>query len=133
MFVWDCDGIGLSLKRQVSESLDGKRCDYVMFKGSSGVDRPDAVYQDDGEKGRHRAKTNRESFKNRRAQRYWQLRDRFYATFRAVNGEYIDPDELISLSSEIKDMDLLRSEVCRKIALGIYSAKTRIMIVPIIA
>lgn len=112
-FVWDCDGIGLSLKRQVSEALDGKRCTYVMFKGSSGVDRPGAVYQDDGAKGSHRAKTNKESFKNRRAQRYWQLRDRFYATYRAVNGEYIDPDELISISSEIKDIDLLRSEVCR--------------------
>jgi len=42
------------------------------------------------------------------------MRDRFYATYRAVTkGEYIDPDQLISLSSDIKDMDSLRAEVCR--------------------
>jgi phage terminase large subunit len=41
------------------------------------------------------------------------LRDRFYSTFRAVNGEYIDPDELISISSGINCIAQLRAEVCR--------------------
>ena len=30
-----------------------------------------------------------------------------------VKGEYINPAEMISLSSEIKCMDQLRAEVCR--------------------
>ena len=34
-------------------------------------------------------------------------------SYRAVKGEYIDPDYLISLSSKIENLDQLRSEVCR--------------------
>jgi len=50
----------------------------------------------------------------KRAQYYWRLRDRFYKTFQAVTkGVYIDPDELISLSSDIDCLDQLRAEVCR--------------------
>jgi phage terminase large subunit len=30
-----------------------------------------------------------------------------------THGEYIDPEEMISLSSDIKVLDQLRSEVCR--------------------
>jgi phage terminase large subunit len=42
------------------------------------------------------------------------LRDRFYNTYLAVvKGEYINPDDMISLSSDIEQLDLLRSEVCR--------------------
>ena len=41
LFVWDCDGMGVSLVRQVSQALRGKRVDYEMFKGSEGVDHPD--------------------------------------------------------------------------------------------
>jgi phage terminase large subunit len=60
-------------------------------------------------------KTNKETFKNKRAQYYWALRDRFYNTYRAVvRGEYVDPDTMISLdSSGIDNIDALRSEVCR--------------------
>ena len=42
------------------------------------------------------------------------LRDRFYNAYQAVErGEYIDPDEIISLSSDISNMSALRAEVCR--------------------
>lgn len=108
-FLWDCDGMGISLKRQVSQSLAGKKIEHVMFRGSESPDNPDDYSH--GDSGDRR--TNRQTFKNKRAQYYWRLRDRFYATFRAINGEYIDPDELISLSSDIKCLDQLRAEVCR--------------------
>jgi phage terminase large subunit len=59
-------------------------------------------------------RTNKDTFKNKRAQYYWSLRDRFYNTYRAVEkGEYVDPDLMISLSSEIPFLEKLRSEVCR--------------------
>jgi len=113
-FVWDCDGLGVTLKRQVNQSLKGKKVEPVMFKGSESVDRPDSIYQPIEGEERHKAKTNKQTFKNKRAQYYWRLRDRFYNTYRAVvHGVYIDPDELISLSSEIKDLDVIRSEICR--------------------
>jgi phage terminase large subunit len=90
-FVWDGDGIGLGLRRQVMQSLDGSRINYEMFRGSEGAEDPMLYYG--GDKGR----TNKDTFLNRRAQYYWKLRDRFEATWRAVTkGEYIDPEELIS-------------------------------------
>lgn len=108
-FVWDGDGLGVSLNRQVSESLHGKRIDYFMFKGSEGVDNPAELYQGD-----KKSRTNENTFKNKRAQYHWYLRDRFYNTYRAVEkGEYIDPDQLISISSDIQGMAALRAEVCR--------------------
>ena len=112
LFTWDCDGMGVSLNRQISTSFDGINCEVRMFKGSMGVDDPDQIYEPlDNIK---EPKTNKETFKNKRSQYYWRLRDRFYNTYRAVvKGEYIDPDELISLSSNIKDLQALRSEICR--------------------
>ena len=43
------------------------------------------------------------------------MANRFYNTYRCVDrGEYVDPDEMISLDSEgIENLDALRSEVCR--------------------
>lgn len=105
-FIWDCDGLGVSLKRQVSSSFKGKKIEHVMFKGSEAVEGATDSYQD--------GRNNKDTFKNRRAQYYWRLRDRFYNTYRAVSkGEYIDPDEMISICSSIEDIDILRAEVCR--------------------
>ncbi|MDX1453488.1 MAG: PBSX family phage terminase large subunit [Oleiphilaceae bacterium] len=113
VFVWDGDGLGVSLKRQVSESFDGKKIEYAMFKGSEGVDYPDQIYMSDP-KSTDVNRTNKDTFKNKRAQYYWALRDRFFNTYLAVEkGQYIDPDEMISLSSDIPNIEKLRSEVCR--------------------
>ena len=114
LFTWDGDGLGGPLRRQVAQALDGKRIEHEMFKGSEGAYPPDEIYEavigEDKTKGR----TNKETFKNKRAQYCWMLRDRYYRTYRAVEkGEYIDPDLLISVSSEIEDLDQLRSETCR--------------------
>lgn len=113
LFIWDGDGLGVSLKRQVKESFDGKRTAAAMFKGSEGVDFPDQEYMA-GNSGADVRRTNKDTFKNKRAQYYWALRDRFFNTYRAVEkGDYIDPDEMISLSSDIQNLEQLRSEVCR--------------------
>ena len=110
-FIWDCDGLGISLKRQVDQALDGKKMEYHMFKGSESPYDPEMPYTLGGSQ---RAKTNRETFFNKRAQMWWTLRDRFEATYRAVEkGQYINPEELISLSSDIDNLEQLRSEVCR--------------------
>ena len=112
LFTWDCDGMGVSLKRQVSNTFKGKKCEVRMFKGSMGADNPDKAY-DPGSEIKE-TKTNKETFRNKRSQFYWRLRDRFFATYRAVvKEEYVDPDELISISSGIKNIAKLRSEVCR--------------------
>ena len=111
-FIWDADGMGVSLKRQVAKTFDNRRVQYQTFHGGGGVFNPDGTYEDKGYKGP--IKLNKHTFKNRRAQCYWLLRDRFYNTYRSVvHNDYIDPDQMISLSSEIDCLQKLRSEVCR--------------------
>jgi phage terminase large subunit len=117
-FVWDGDGMGAGLKRQVAINLDGTKVSYYMFRGSlsgKGQDNAGKVYQAEyGDKSSN-PKTYEETFKNNRAQYYVRLRDRFFNTYKCVvKGEYIDPDLMISLDSDgIENMDALRSECCR--------------------
>jgi phage terminase large subunit len=113
-FSWDCDGMGVSLRRQVSESLAGKRIDVQEYRGSAGVDRPNQIYQAGHILPGSKPKSNKDTFENKRAQFSWDVRDRVYATYKAVTrGEYKDPADLISFSSDIKYMDKFRSEACR--------------------
>lgn len=117
-FVWDGDGMGTGLKRQIAQSLDGTRTQYAMFKGSlsgKGQDNAEKIYQAEYGTRQSNPKTYAETFKNNRAQYYIKLADRFYNTYRAViRGEYVDPEEMISLDSDgIENIELLRSECCR--------------------
>jgi len=113
-FIWDCDGLGVTLKRQVTDALDGTRTGLIMFKGSESPVDPKKIYMPDDRLERLQARTNEQTFRNKRAQYYMRLRDRFYKTYRAVvKGEYIDPEEMISVSSSIECMDQFRSECCR--------------------
>ena len=112
-FIWDCDGLGGALRRDVSNNLTGHPVDQVVFKGSHSPDRPDQQYEPTVDNAAKPIK-NKDLFKNKRAQYYWELRDRVYRTYRAVAfGEYADPDTLISFSSKIEQLQQLRSEVCR--------------------
>ncbi len=112
-FTWDCDGLGGALRREVSNNFTGHDVDQVIFKGSNSPDNPDAKYEPTIDNAA-KALTNKDLFKNKRAQYYWNLRDRVYKTYRAVvHNEYCNPDELISFSSKIDQLQQLRSEVCR--------------------
>lgn len=115
LFTWDCDGIGLPLQRQIKQSLSGKRISWEMFKGSNAVDRPGELYCVPGFKmDAKRQRTNRETFKNKRAQYYWGLRDRLFNTYQAVTkGKWTDPEMMLSISSKIPQLQHLRSELCR--------------------
>lgn len=113
MFVWDSDGMGLSLRRQVRDALEGKKVEIQPFRGSSGPYNPGKIYQDI-RVGSDRRKTNKDTFKNKRAQYYWYLRDRMFNTYLAVEkGQYMDPENMLSISSEIDNLPQIRSEVCR--------------------
>lgn len=118
-FVWDGDGMGTGLKRQVSIAFSGTNVKYHMFRGSlSGVgqDNADDIYMpvEEDRKG-DKPKTFAETFKNNRAQYSIMLANRFYNTYRCVvKGEYVDPDEMISIDSDgVEELQRLRSEVTR--------------------
>ena len=113
-FVWDGDGLGAPLKRDVDKFCSGKKLDYFMFKGSEGVEDPEQEFVSVEGGGRANRKTNKDSLMNKRAQYAHKMMMRFYNTWRAVTkGDYIDPDELISISSDIKNIDEIRAQFCR--------------------
>lgn len=117
-FVWDGDGMGTGLKRQVADAFAGTKTKYHIFKGSlsgSAQDNAVKIYLPEADDKNTRPKTYAETFKNNRSQYYADMTIRFHNTFNCiVKGQYVDPDEMISLSSEgIDDMVGLRSEICR--------------------
>ena len=115
-FTWDCDGLGVGLNAQVNKAFGGKHTIISQFKGSEGVDRPDAIFMPAKSEGApiQGQKTNKQALKNKRAQYYYELRERVYKTYLAVEeGKYINPDELLSFDSNIDILPKLRSELCR--------------------
>lgn len=114
LFVWDGDGLGLSLRRQIRDKLNGKHTEYEVFKGSDGVENPNMLYEPIENEEKKKARKNKEVFKNKKAQYCGYLRDRFFNTYIAVmKNKYTDPENMISISSEIECLQQLRSETCR--------------------
>jgi len=116
-FVFDGDGMGAGLKRQVSLAFDGTRTSYYMFRGSlsgSAQDRAKEVYQKGYGSNENNPKTYADTFYNNRAQNYVELANRFYNTYKCViRGEYVAPEDMISIESTgVDDMDSLRSQIC---------------------
>jgi phage terminase large subunit len=114
VFTWDCDGMGIGGKLQVQQKLDGKRITQHTFKGSEGADEPDRYYMPNENDTKQNSKTNKDTFKNKRAQYYVALKDRFFNTYRSVvKGQYVDHDTMISISSTIPKLNEIRAEVCK--------------------
>jgi len=114
VFAWDCDGMGALLRNQAATNFKGTKINTVMFKGSEGVHNPDAICEANEFYGIHGSKTNKDVYKNKRAQNYVGIAERCRKTYEAVVHQvYSDPDSLISFSSEIDCMSKLRSELCR--------------------
>lgn len=111
LFVWDGDGMGALLRKQISQNFAGiTRVEARMYRGSESVDDPNSPYDGSYNEGQ---KTNSEMLYNKRAQYWVRLATRMEKTFKAVvNRAYIDPEELISISSDIPMLQKLRAEVC---------------------
>lgn len=106
--IYDNIGMGAgAVKTYLALSNPTGRMQVAGFGSGDAVDRPDDLYMGD--------RKNKDTFKNKRAQFWWYLRDRFENTYKAViKGEYIDLDLIISLSSSIKDLQQLKSELCKQ-------------------
>lgn len=114
LFTWDGDGMGVALSEQLSTDFEGKHAMLSMFRGSEGVDHPNSTYKPAQKGDISDQRTNKNTFRNKRAQYYFALRDRIYLTYRAVKfGAYNDPDKMISFSSDIGLLNKLRAELCR--------------------
>lgn len=117
-FIWDGDGMGTGLKRQIEDAFKGTRTRFHMFRGSlsgSGQDNAEAVYLRSESQADAAPKKYKDTFYNNRAQYYFELARLMYNTYKCVErGEYISPDDMISFNSEgISDIIGLRSQLCR--------------------
>jgi len=114
-FNWDGDGLGLGLRRDVAANLKGKNIEQTMFRGSEGPENPDVMYQMiESDVKAAKPRSNKDTFLNKRSQYYIMLADRMYRTYQAVEkGVYHNPDEMISFSSDIEELQMLRSELTR--------------------
>ena len=118
-FTWDCDGIGMGLKKQVSQNFFGHNTNLAQFKGSEGPDYPDQIFDPIFESPETALKQVqnqvriKDAIKNKRAQYYNDLQGRVYRTYEVITkGKYYDPDNLISFSSQIVALTELRAELC---------------------
>jgi phage terminase large subunit len=119
-FGWDCDGLGAPLRKDVAECFAGKNIRSFMFKGSEAAHQPESIYGFAEDYGFKEAKKNKDVFANKRAQNYAALADRCRKTWELVRAveagkpvHVLNPDDLISFSSDIKQLSKLRSELCR--------------------
>jgi len=104
--VYDAIGVGAAVKEYFRRLQGNNNIVVKGFIGSSAPEYPEAKYRGD--------QLNQDVFKNARAQAFWHLRDRFEATYNAIEkGDYVDPDKMISLSSNIPDIKVLISELSR--------------------
>lgn len=103
--VYDNIGVGAGVKVGLKDRISGRQIDVQGF-GAGDSPWP-GVYQNDLK--------NEDVFLNLRAMGWWLLRDRFERTYKAVKkGEYHDPLTLISISSDIKDLNQLKIELVRQ-------------------
>jgi phage terminase large subunit len=117
-FVYDADGMGTGLKRQVSDAFKGTKISNHAFRGSlsgSGQDNAKQSYIPIDGDNLHVVKTYAETFLNNRSQYYIDLADRCYNTYKCVErGQYIAPEDMISFDSDgIDNLDDLKSQLCR--------------------
>lgn len=104
--VYDAIGIGAAVKIGMGPRIATQPMRLHAFVGSQSPLKPKRRYNKDIK--------NEDLFRNIRAQTYWNLRTRFENTYKhVVKGEFIDPAEMISLSSEMQDFELLKSELLR--------------------
>lgn len=108
---YDGDGMGAGVRgdaRIINNQRNAtNQILFVEFRGSGGVVDPerDIQHKSGEERASGKGRTNEDFFANLKAQSWWQLRDRFRLTYRAISDKnYIyNPDDLISISSNLVD------------------------------
>lgn len=143
VFGYDADGMGAPSMKLALKRMCAGRMRLVAYHGSGGVEDPDKARKTvklqhqklmDGVISQTETvtKTNADTYRNYRSQTWTWARNRFEATYRAVEaakkGHVVnaDPDELISLSSKCEHIDQLVSELCRP--MRIYTENGKILV-----
>ena len=104
--IYDCIGVGASagstFKRLNKEQ--GKKIKFVKFDAGDKVQNPEKFYQPQ--------RKNKDHFENLKAQMWQEVADRLKTTYNAVvRGKKYNEDDIISISSECSNIDLLKIEL----------------------
>jgi hypothetical protein len=121
VLAFDGDGLGTPVMRLGLAARAAGRMAVVPYYGSGEVEGAKSPYGVDGADPheRARARTNGDTFQNFRAQSWTALRDRFAATYEAIERHRqglavnVSPDSIISISSQCGDLTQLQSELSR--------------------
>ena len=111
---YDCIGIGVSVKAEVNNLKDANSMPagvkMVPWDAGASVLNPDKrVIEGDKE-----SPLNKDFYTNLKAQGWWELRNRFYRTWRAVTQDAkYDVDTLISLDPGMERLRQLEKELCQ--------------------
>lgn len=109
-FRYDADGFGASVRgdaKTLNEARTEARVKTIRadpYRGSEAVLDPERKVP-----GTDR--TNKDYYKNRKAQAWFHLRDRMRETYKAINGGPYDADMIVSISSTIKELPQLLNEL----------------------
>jgi len=111
---YDCIGVGAGVKGEVNnlqdEGLLPKGIRLVPWNAGDRVLNPKKHVID----GDRDSPTCEDFYTNLKAQAWWELRNRFYRTWRSITeGATYDPDSLISLDSRIDNLHKLEKELCQ--------------------
>ena len=110
---YDSIGVGASAGakfQELNEEIKNPslRVGYSKFNAGGAVIDPDAPYMEAG----NEQITNRDQFANLKAQAWWLVADRFRNTYNAVvNGVEFPEDELISISSDMPNLEDLITQL----------------------
>jgi len=110
-FHYDCIGVGAGAKAETNRlKKEGKikNVEVVPWSASAGVLNPKArIIAGDKE-----SPLNKDFYKNLKSQGSWELRLRFYKTYRFVNyGDEYPETEMISLPKELDELEQLITEL----------------------
>ncbi len=130
--IYDADGMGAPAMKLSLHNMGGGRMRIVGYHGSAGVMNPGQAIKrvqrnkkkfKDGKTALlanvNETKTNGDTYSNFKSQTWTWLRDRFEATYLAVEAAnaghivHVDPDDLISISSDCEELQQLTSELSR--------------------
>lgn len=107
-FLYDADGLGAGVRgdaRKVNEARKSGQKIVEPYRGSGGVFEPERIVPRTDRKAK-------DFYENYKAQAWWETREKFRVTHRAVvHGEPFNPSNIISLSSGITELDRLRLEL----------------------
>ena len=124
-FGYDADGLGATLRDNVSKAFKGKKTNIYAYKGSSKIHDPKAQFKSETTTLTQRNENlkNEDVLYNKKSQNIINVAERILRTYEAVAlGKYHDPDTLISFATynpETKTgikpemMEKLKAEACK--------------------